>query len=302
MAKPKPSYWDYIRVEDLLALQSGLDGSEDRLIDDEVRFIVIHQIDELWFKLVLRELTRTRDLFRREYVPETGLAAAAASLRRVAMIFGLATDHFALMETMRTTAYLAFRDKLSPASGFQSAQMREIEVLLGLEAGERLAFGHEASFLDALRGPDGTPSPAEQRVRRRMADRPTLKEAVYAWLARTPIDGSRPGSEDDEAAVRDFIARFLAGHAAALARAKDHAAEVQALSGPDAERLRARYDRELADARAFLNAEDVADAGERAKVRRLRAAILFIETNRDLPLLSWPGEILDGLIAAEQAM
>lgn len=302
MATPrKQSYWDYVKVEELLALQTGT-GDGSRLSDDEVRFIVIHQVDELWFKLVLRELQRARDLFRLEHVPETSLAAAAASLHRVALIFQLAGDHFRLMETMRTTDYLAFRDKLSPASGFQSAQLREIEILLGLELGERLAFGHEASFLDSLRGPGGGPSPAADRVQQRMADRPTLKEAVYAWLGRAPIDGSIPTDAGDAAIVTDFVARFLEGHARSLERQKQHAIELQALSGGDDERLRARYDRELTDARAFLAADDIAEPAQRQQVRRLRAAILFIETNRELPLLSWPGEIIDGLVEAEQAM
>jgi tryptophan 2,3-dioxygenase len=299
---PKPSYWDYIKVEQLLALQTGVEGDETRLSDDEVRFLVIHQVDELWFKVVLRELQRTRDLFRLAYVPETSLAAAATSLRRIAIVFQLAGDHFRLMETMRTTSYLAFRDKLSPASGFQSAQLREIEILLGLETKERLAFGHESSFLDSLRAASGEPSPAAARVQRRLADKPTLKEAVYAWLARAPIDGSKPGDAGDDDVVAAFVARFLDGHARMLARQKQHATAVQALSAADGERLRARYDRELEDARAFLQAHDVAESTERHRVRRLRAAILFIESNRPLPLLSWPGEIVDGLIEAEQAM
>ena len=51
------SYWDYVRTEDLLALQGGLERDETALGDDEVRFIVIHQIDELWFKLLLRNIS-----------------------------------------------------------------------------------------------------------------------------------------------------------------------------------------------------------------------------------------------------
>ena len=68
---PRPTtYWDYIRVEDLLRLQDGVDGDESKLSNDEVRFIVIHQIDELWFKLALRELVAIRDLFAAEHVAE----------------------------------------------------------------------------------------------------------------------------------------------------------------------------------------------------------------------------------------
>ncbi|MCA8942758.1 MAG: tryptophan 2,3-dioxygenase, partial [Planctomycetes bacterium] len=145
------SYWDYINVETLLSLQGGVEHDESQLGDDEVRFIVIHQIDELWMKLILRELETARNLFRLEFVPETSLAATCTALRRVATLFDLATQHFRLMETMRTQDYLRFRDKLFPASGFQSAQLREIEILFGLDESERIAFGNEASFRDALR-------------------------------------------------------------------------------------------------------------------------------------------------------
>ena len=67
-------YWNYIKIEELLALQSGQEESERSLSNDEVRFIVVHQIDELWMKLILRELEAARELFRLDYVPESSLA------------------------------------------------------------------------------------------------------------------------------------------------------------------------------------------------------------------------------------
>ena len=56
MAQRHVNYWDYIKVEEMLALQGGIEASDETLENDEVRFIVIHQIDELWFKLGIREL------------------------------------------------------------------------------------------------------------------------------------------------------------------------------------------------------------------------------------------------------
>ena len=89
----KASYWDYVRVEELLQLQSGVDAREADLSNDEVRFIVIHQIDELWFKLVLRELAEARDLFAQEHVQEDALAGAVQNLKRVTICFELAAQH-----------------------------------------------------------------------------------------------------------------------------------------------------------------------------------------------------------------
>lgn len=302
MTRPRPaSYWDYIRVEDLLSLQSGVDASEANLTDDEVRFIVIHQIDELWFKVVLRELVAARNLFARPLVPEDALAGAVNSLKRITLCFELAATHFRLMETMRTQDYLQFRDKLNPASGFQSAQMREIEVLMGLPDEDRIPFGNEVSYLEALKSHDGSPSPALARVQRRIADAPTLKAAVDAWLHRTPIHGSKPGDPGDEQVVGTFVQQYLAGHERLCERALEHAVRVQALTPADTERLRARYRGQLQGARRHMEAEDV-PADRRAFVRRLRAAILFVDSNRALPLLSWPGQIIDGLIETEQSM
>ncbi len=301
-AKPSPTtYWDYIRVEDLLSLQGGRDGGDEHLSNDEVRFIVVHQIDELWFKLVLRELATARRLFARVPVPESDLAIAVAALRRVTIVFGLAATHFELMETMRTQDYLLFRDKLYPASGFQSAQLREIEILMGLDDRDRIALGQEYSYKTALKGPGATSSPALLRVEARERDKPTLKEAVLSWLSRTPIDGSSPGDAGDAAVVASFVAHYLKGHERLLADACTYAISLQASTGENEQKLRARYDAQFASARTHLLALDV-DETQRPATMRLRAAILFVDSYRSLPLLSWPGQVIDTLIECEQSM
>src|SRR5450755_1980412 len=96
--KPTP-YWDYIRVDPLLSLQGGVGASDAGLSNDEVMFIVVHQIDELWFKLVLREMVAVRDLFALEAVPEQALASAVRGVRRMEAILRQLSSHFALMET-----------------------------------------------------------------------------------------------------------------------------------------------------------------------------------------------------------
>ncbi|MFM7282912.1 MAG: tryptophan 2,3-dioxygenase family protein, partial [Planctomycetia bacterium] len=119
------SYWDYIRVEDLLSLQGGLDRDESKLCNEEVLFITVHQVYELWFKLLLRELATVRDLLAAPHVPETRMAQGVRSLDRMQRIFRAAVQHWEVVESLNTTDYLDFREKLFPASGFQSAQLRE---------------------------------------------------------------------------------------------------------------------------------------------------------------------------------
>ena len=292
-------YWDYIKIEELLALQGGIADTDAELANDEVMFIIIHQIDELWFKLAIRELVHVRDLFAQEKVREQSLANAVRGIRRTALLFEMVTGHFALMETMTTRDYLGFRDKLSPASGFQSAQLREIEILLGLRIEERLPLGHDNDYLRALRYPDGRESPASRRVEARLSDRPTLHEALGEWLYRTPIQGSTPEQPEDEARVREFLERYLAAQASELHAARD-LAMAAAPGEADRQRLETRYHQEEANARAFLLADE-ASPELRRRWSRIRAALLFIESYRELPLLAWPREVLDGIVELEQA-
>ncbi len=285
------NYWDYVRVEDLLRLQGGIEDDEDALSDHEVLFIVVHQVFELWFKLALRELTTLRDLFKQHVVAETSLAGAGASMERLTRLFRAATSHFDVLESLNTRDYLDFRDKLFPASGFQSAQMRELEILLGLRDDERIGLGADGKYLEALGDPSGrAASPALARVQRRLADTPSLLTAVGSWLERTPIRGSQPGDAGDDGVVSTFLEDYMT----ALQRAADRTIEtVLATHTMAPARVHARYAEEIAQARAFFLCED-------RRLRRIRAAVLFIESYHELPLLAWPRELLAKLVEFEQ--
>jgi len=287
------AYWDYIKVEELLALQTGTASSDEGLSNDEVMFITIHQIDELWFKLVLRELVAVRDLFAQPVVPEQSLASAVRGIRRMQEVLVHLTSHFTLMETMTTRDYLDFRDKLGSASGFQSGQMREIEIMLGLDESERVALGGgNASYLDALRESGGAPSSAYHRVQMRLADQPSLAGALREWLFRTPIQGSIPGQTNDENIVAQFIDEYAAQH--------EKVTRAVFESRGDSAQVRDRYEKEIAATQSFLRAAD-APEDARARTSRIRAALVFIESYRELPLLAWPREVIDAIVAFEQA-
>lgn len=293
------NYWDYIKVEELLALQGGFDDDESKISNDEALFIVVHQVYELWFKLVLRELTAARDLFHQNPVPDMAMASAVRSLRRVITIFEQATAHFRVVETLTTRDYLEFRDRLIPASGFQSAQLREIEIVLGLEDSMRIPLGREGSYKNALRAADGSASSATRRVEARIANGPSLKHVLYEWLERTPIGGSDAG----DAGVLRFLREIIASHKREIA-ARLELAKQQALTPADRDRLADRYAHEIAQAEAFLLGEEdpADDDAARARKRRVRAALVFLESYRELPRLSWPREVVDAVLQTEQAM
>jgi len=299
MGQKPVTYWDYIKVEEVLSLQGGLVNDASKLSNDEVMFITIHQVEELWLRLLLRELSGARDLFRCSPVPEQSLSEAVRGIDRMTTILQHAAYHLGLMESMTTRDYLSFRDKLHPASGFQSAQLREIEILAGLSESERIPLGHEKSYMKMLENADGTPSPASRRVEARLADKPTLLEAISSWLYRTPIQGSVPENADDAARVGAFIDSYCASHARCAERTLA-IARASSVTEEDGKRLEARYAKEVEGARAFLLAEELPEA-ERARTSRIRAALVFIESYRQLPLLAWPRAVIEALVAFEQA-
>ncbi|MFN2490091.1 MAG: tryptophan 2,3-dioxygenase [Actinomycetota bacterium] len=119
------SYESYLRVPELLSLQDLL---SDPPAHDELLFIVIHQVYELWFKDVLRELESARAL-----VADGDIGRGIHLLQRVHTIERVLIEQVSVLETMSPQDFLEFRTRLAPASGFQSVQFREIEFISGLK-------------------------------------------------------------------------------------------------------------------------------------------------------------------------
>ncbi|HEY1761708.1 MAG TPA: tryptophan 2,3-dioxygenase family protein [Acidimicrobiales bacterium] len=115
-------YSTYLHINDLLKLQVPLTDDAS----DELLFIVVHQSYELWFKVIIDELQRSI-AFLHELEPWR----AIPHLRRTVEIEELLLTHLRLLDTMSPEGFLAFRDPLDPASGFQSFQFRAIEFLSG---------------------------------------------------------------------------------------------------------------------------------------------------------------------------
>ncbi|MGN6379617.1 MAG: tryptophan 2,3-dioxygenase [Gaiellales bacterium] len=169
------TYSSYLRLDELLDCQTPLsDGPEH----DELLFIVIHQVYELWFKQLIHEL---RHLGRRL---EAGDADAAMhTTRRVLTILKTVVAQIDVLETMTPLGFGSFRDRLESASGFQSAQFRELEAVLGRR---------HPSMLEPYA--EGTPGHA------RIADamsRPGMFDYLLRFLAARghPVPGSALGRD-----------------------------------------------------------------------------------------------------------
>jgi tryptophan 2,3-dioxygenase len=294
-----PAYWDYLALDRLLDLQGGLEGDDEGMLVDELHFIVVHQTYELWFKLALRCLRVARDALGQPQVAEEVVPTVVHHLRRVNAILDLAVRQFAVMETMTPQGFLDFRDKLVPASGFQSFQMREIEAVLGLVDADRVRYGgvEPLRHIEDVAGDTPAGKLARERVVQARGE-PTLLSSLHGWLFRTPIQGSSPGDPGDEAAVDAFVAEYLAKmgeyHGRSMARlAQD--------LGDDTGHLGRRFAAVHDQAVAFLEATDAPEE-ERPRRKRIRAAALFIESYRELPLLSWPRVLLDAIVELEEQL
>jgi tryptophan 2,3-dioxygenase len=131
------TYGSYLKIPELLALQAPRsDGPEH----DEMLFIVIHQVYELWFKQQLHEAGHlARSLERND------LATAGSTLKRMLTILKTMVAQIDVLETMTPTSFLSFRSFLSNSSGFQSSQFREFEFLLGHKRQQAVQWQAEGS-------------------------------------------------------------------------------------------------------------------------------------------------------------
>ena len=131
------NYSSYLKLDSLLDLQ---EPKSDPAEHDEMLFIVIHQVYELWFKQVLHELDRVKG-----ELSEGDLFGALATFKRFRMILKTLVGQLDILETMTPVSFTAFRDRLDTASGFQSTQFREVEFLLGYKRAQVLRFLPDAS-------------------------------------------------------------------------------------------------------------------------------------------------------------
>ncbi|MCB9655806.1 MAG: tryptophan 2,3-dioxygenase [Deltaproteobacteria bacterium] len=154
------SYSEYLKLERLLALQTPLSDQPEH---DELLFIIVHQVYELWFKEVLHEFDALSKALADNEQPR-----ALHTLKRILTIFKTMVAQLDILETMTPRDFLSFRDRLESASGFQSFQFREIEFLLGLKSSQALARFAPESF-------------AHRRLLRRWQE-PTIWDAFLQHL------------------------------------------------------------------------------------------------------------------------
>lgn len=172
-------YGDYLKLDTLTDCQhpkSKLVGNESH---DETLFIIVHQVYELWFKQILHEMKSVQKMFLKPKVEDRDISTAIARFERVIKIQSLLLDQLVVMETMTPMDFLEFRNLLVPASGFQSVQFREIEIISGLSTSNRQEVDNEF-FLGRLSDKD------RARIGE-IESTPSLLLLVQSWLERIPF-------------------------------------------------------------------------------------------------------------------
>ncbi|MFY9553640.1 MAG: tryptophan 2,3-dioxygenase family protein [Blastocatellia bacterium] len=175
--EPGLTYAGYLKVRELISLQNLLSDPPQH---DEMLFIIIHQVYELWFKELLHEL----DTIIERLDADQPLAAHRL-VRRCIEIERVLVSQISVLETMMPVDFLAFRDHLMPASGFQSHQFRELEYVSGLK---------QPRFLKNYR-----PESREHGSLTARLARPSVADAFYAMLRRHGFDLPEAPAQDSEA-------------------------------------------------------------------------------------------------------
>ncbi len=191
------TYSSYLKVSELLQLQEPQSTPQHH---DEMLFIIVHQTYELWFKELLHDLdAAVSNLQAAGANPNSRdeVYESARLLRRCTEITRVLVEQFTILETMLPTHFLAFRDKLEPASGFQSEQFRELEFLCGLKDEKMLSYHR--------------PTPeAHAQLERRLRE-PSLHDVLFEALramGKLQIDNGATERQQFDARARAILSLY----------------------------------------------------------------------------------------------
>ncbi|MBK6566141.1 MAG: hypothetical protein IPL63_12845 [Saprospiraceae bacterium] len=266
-----------LNAQDLRSLEVG-----DNPAHDEMLFIITHQAYELWFKQINYELYSIIADFKGNNVNEKNIGIAVSRLHRILEILKVLVQQISILETMTPLDFLDFRNYLFPASGFQSFQFREFEVLLGLKEDKRHTYNNKPY--------DVVFDDKKKEVLHGLENNKSLFQLVERWLERTPFL---------ELSGFNFIEEYRKALENMLNREKKAIEETDVLSGEFKE-LRLKM---LGDTKTyFANILDenyhntLITEGKVVLSYRATVAALFISLYRDEPILHLPFKLLSALI------
>ncbi len=172
-------YHDYLQLDKILNAQSPESEKLHLPAHDEMLFIVIHQVYELWFKQLHHEVNSIAAIMSKPALNDNSpeLQTVVHRLNRCVTILRVLVHQIDIMETMTPMDFLDFRDMLRPASGFQSWQFKELEAKLGLKFEQR----HGKEYYTAQLRPE------QVEIIKKAEGSQSLLQLVNSWLERMPF-------------------------------------------------------------------------------------------------------------------
>lgn len=280
------SYLQLDKIVNAQAPESFKPGNEPA--HDEMLFIVIHQAYELWFKQILFELDYVAGVFGKQSIDDNSedLNLVRHRLSRIIKILELLNQQVGILDTMTPLDFLEFRNLLTPSSGFQSVQFRQLEARLGLQMDRR----HHKDYYK--RTNEGGFNPSDYNAIDAIEGQQTILQLVNNWLQRMPFfepdfwlqyQGLNPGANGLHPFWSDYRALYQAG-----------------LTEREAAKI---HDFDF----VFFGAADQLSAAQQAAMQpQLSAAAmqaaLFIMLYRDFPVFQTSYQILDSLVEIDHLM
>ena len=286
MTDKKLSYGSYLQLDRLLDSQTLKSTESGNSVHDEMLFIIIHQIYELWFKQILHELDSVLDMFRGNYVQEENFGIVVARFDRIIEIQKLLVNQISILETMTPMDFLEFRDLLTPSSGFQSVQFRLIENKLGMRPEDRIQYGKQRynQFLDE----------ADSKTVLNLEEDDSLFNLLEKWLERTPF------LQMDEfnfwASYQTAVEQMIQGDIERIKKNTQFDDDTQKNSLKQYDAIQRTYDA-LFDEEKYLQLQK---EGHRRLSQKATLGALFIQLYRDEPILQLPHRLLTQLINVDQ--
>ncbi|MCB0338674.1 MAG: tryptophan 2,3-dioxygenase [Bdellovibrionales bacterium] len=280
------TYSSYLALDELLSAQRPISSNWENPAHDEMLFIVVHQVYELWFKLIVNELDSVLAMLRLDHIDEKNIGVAVSRVERIIEIQKILIDQIRVLETMTPLDFLDFRAEFGTASGFQSVQFRIFENKLGLS--------REGRFLYGNRPYDSDFNEKQREAVKQSESELSLFSGVQNWLERTPfikLDSF------------NFIDQYKAAVDRILDRDRQKVNNNSSLS-PEAKDLALKGIASSEDHfQAIFSREKHSKLREAGHLRfsyEATISALFINLYRDQPILHLPYKFLHSLISLDE--
>ena len=281
-------YHKYLQLDRILSAQDPRSAMDGKPAHDEMLFIIIHQVYELWFKEIIHDLSSVMDMFHEDDVDEKSIRVAVARLERIIEIQKILIQQIRVLETMTSLDFLDFRNYLFPASGFQSHQFRMVELMLGLKENKRITYNEE-SYKEAF-------AKKQKEQLEKLEQSPSMLDLLEAWLERTPF-----------LEFRDF--NFLTEYKSAvknMLREESEAIQNSEMLTEQEKKMRLQM---LGDTDSYFATvldenkhNELVDKGELNISYKSTMAALLINLYRDEPILQMPYLLISKLLEVEDLL